>query len=110
MEQAFKLISFIYVVYSVVALIFFGTFIWFCKSKGSMPCLVTQLGIFIVSFALSILKLVLEIFLNLPYGFTIYVLCLFAIGIAFLSFFIRKDIRSKIDRGKKDNDKTNDDQ
>ena len=106
MEQAFKLIAFIY---GVFFLIYVGTIIWYrSTSNGSMPCLITQLGIFIVLFALTISKLVLEIFLNLPYRLTIFVLCLFAMWIAFQSFCIRK--KRKIERSKKDNDKTKNDQ
>lgn len=105
MEQALKIIVFIYF---VVALIFVGTIIWHRKSHGSMSCLAIQLGIFIVLFALAISKLVLEIFLNQPYGVTIFELCLFAMCIVFQSFCIRK--RRKIERSKKDNDKTKNDQ
>ena len=87
MEQTLKTIESIIL---VVVLIFYGTFFWQSKSKNSILCKVTQLGITIVLFALQISRLVLQVLLNRSYVMTIILLCMWALILAISSFIIGK--------------------
>lgn len=85
MEQTLQIIE---TVILVVVLIFGGTLIWQWKSKDSMSCKVTQLGLATVLFALQIPRLIMEVSLNQSYGNTVFLLCLWALNVVVNAFII----------------------
>ena len=92
MEQTLEIIE---IISGVFVLIFWGTILWQIRSNSSIPCIVTQLVITAILFALEIPCLILQTLLHQSYGITILFLCFCSANVSVDAFNIGKRIGKK---------------